>query len=373
VPNLLESLLEAPVERGDKRRMSVTKRPFPERTRSLFEVFAVMGRTASVEGLLRGIDFKLIDPRMVCFAVLGRWPTPQELADLPDPYRPQGHLRRLVLGREFRRAVAARALLAFPEKRRLLFVRLPRCGGERVVETMNAHHPVLPLELDGNAYRDHNVLMPAIGAYANLFESTRTLAVSLPAMAPFVSSPKQESALNWDGAQPPCRVGDLLFAVVRPPRDLALSQVNATLHALRAEGAPALPALMRDRVGPPPAGKNLAAWRNFGRALLPEIVSTNPLCHALGDGTADGAIQACACVPVALVALARLDEWARVALGPMDTPRRIYPEPILRAEDLGAHERDFVDSSTAEDRVFYARFDTKLSAGVLPWVAGAAL
>jgi hypothetical protein len=215
--------------------------------------------------------------------------------------------------------------------------------------------------------------MPAIGVHANMFETTRTLAIALPSMAPFVSTGKEDSALHWDGAQPPCRIGDLLFAVVRPPRDLALSQVNATLHAMRAGGAPPLPAMIRDRVGPPPEGKNLGAWRNFGRALLPEIVSTNPICHALGDGTADGAIQACACVPLQLVALARLDEWARVALGPMDTPRRIFPEPILRAEDLAPNEREIVDSRTAEDRDVYARFDAKLSAGALPWVAGAAL
>src|SRR5580658_7199818 len=132
--SLLESLLEGPVQREDKHRLSVTKRPFPERPRDVFDVFAAMGRTGSLEGLLRGIDFRLADPRMVSFAVLGRWPTWQELTDLPDPYKAQQHLRRLVLGEEFRRGVAARMLMAFPEKRRLLFVRLPRCAGERAIE-----------------------------------------------------------------------------------------------------------------------------------------------------------------------------------------------------------------------------------------------
>lgn len=374
--NLLESLLEGSVQRSDKHRLTVSRRPFPERPRDVFDAFAVMGHAASLEGLMRAFEFKHADPRMVAFAALGRWPTWQELTDLPDPYKPQSHLRRLVLGAEFRRGLAARMLLAFPEKRRLLHVSLPRGAGARAVETMSTHHPVLPLDLDENRFRDHNVLMPAIGAFANLFETTRTLAVSLPAMAAFVTPGRpgtELSALHWDSAQPPCRVGDLLFAVLRPPRERALSAVNAALHALRAGDGLALPAPLRGRIGPPPEGTNLGAWRNFGRALLPEIVSPDPVCRALGDGTAAGTLEACACVPIQLVALPRFDEWARVAIGPMETPRRVSPEPILRAEDLAAAERDMLDGRTAEDRAFYARFDAKLSAGTLPAVAGPAL
>jgi len=372
--NLLESLLATTVERTDDRRLTVTKRLFPNRPRELFDMFAVMGVTASMEGLLRGIEMKLAEPRAATFTVLSRWPTNAELAEITTPYRAQPHLRRMIKSVEFRQNLAARILTVFPERRRILFVRLPRCAGETVMQALDAHHPVLPLDTADDRFRDSDELARTLGKLLGRFDITSTIGVALPALAPFTTPGTGDGMLRWHSTEPVARPTDTIFCVLRPPRDLALSEVNALLTELRADPRAAmLPAALRDKVGRLPEHGDIAAWRGVGRTLLGEVVSFNPVCRALGDGTADSSVAACARIPMQLVGLARYGEWARVALGPTDAPARIASEPILRPDDISGRDREKLEGLVAEDEKFYRRFAAKFEASVLPSVMGEAL
>lgn len=364
--NLLETLLQGAVERDERPPLAISRRPYPASARQLFDLFAAMGATASVGALTRGLEQRQADPRLATFAMLGRWPTAEELAAVPDPYVPGQHVRSLLRSQEFRRGLAARMLAAFPEKRRLLFVRLPRCAGQTTLEQLEALHPMPPTGVGGG----NAALMPRIGICAARFDTTTTLSAWAPRMAAFVTpggmAPGEaDDNLHWQGAEPAFRPGDLLFAILRPPRDLACSQVNAALADLQAGESPAL----RQRVGTLPPAGNVAAWRALGRDLLGDIVTRNPVCHALGDGTAAGALAACRCVPISLVSLGRFDEWARVAIGPVAAVKRIASEPILRREDVADVAAEFV----AEDEALYARFEAAMVGNSLPYVLGSAL
>lgn len=360
--NLLETLLQGAVARDDGAALAVPRRPFPTGPRQVFDLFAAMGATASIGGLARGLDFREVDARLATFALLGRWPTAAEMAALPDPYVPGQHVRLLLRSVEFRRGLAARMLAAFPEKRRLLFVRLPRCAGQSTLERLAQLHPMPPA---GLARHDVATFMPRVGACAARFDSSATLAASAPGMKAFLApGGEADDTLQWRGTEPACRPGDLMFAILRPPREAALSQVNAALAALQAGDA--RPA---QRFGKLPTREDEAAWRALGRDMLSEVVSRNPVCHALGDGTAAGALAACRCVPIQLVGLARYDEWARVAIGPATVAKRIASDPIMRREDLAEDLAGFV----AEDEAFYERFATVMDANPLPYVLGSAL
>jgi hypothetical protein len=265
-------------------------------------------------------------------------------------------------------------LAAFPEKRRLLFVRLPRSAGQATVDHLEGLHPVPPAFIGGRDYRDAAVFMPLIGACANRFDITTTLAVCASRMATFVTpgglaSDQNDDGLQWRGVEPVFRPGDLMFAILRPPRDVALSQVNAALAALGSDEA-SVARPLRQRFGrPPPAGK-ATAWRALGREMLGEVVARNPVCHALGDGTAAGALAACRCVPIQLVGLGRYEAWARVAIGPWEAPRQIGGEAMLRREDVAA---DVLTELVAEDEVFYGRFEAAMAGNAVPYVLGTAL
>jgi hypothetical protein len=114
----------------------------------------------------------------------------------------------------------------------------------------------------------------------------------------------------------------------------------------------------------------LAEWRQIGRDMLDSVLPRNPLCQALADGMAEGALRACARSPVQLVALDGYNAWARVAFDTV-APDPLPPvQPVLRAEDLSTEDRAAIDRATAEDRVVVARFDARRAVTGLPGVPG---
>ena len=70
---LIESLLAGgKVVRQDKKRLTLNQRPQPARPRDFFELLALMGRNATVEGLMRAISNHGAEPRLVFTSMLGR-------------------------------------------------------------------------------------------------------------------------------------------------------------------------------------------------------------------------------------------------------------------------------------------------------------
>jgi hypothetical protein len=375
--NLIESLIGGAVERYDDRRLSVTKRPPPTKPREFFEIFALMGATASPEGLMRGIDWKHVDPCMLTFAVLGRWPTSQELAELQVPYRPYVHLRHLLGSEEFRTAIVRRLFEVFPERQRLLFVRIPRCAGTSVMSVLDTKHPILPLDLGDRPFREAPVLVPLLGQLLGRFGTTRTLVVAQPRIGPFVEAPTVTPAcgdpLHWHLPQPPCRGTDLLFTIIRPPEALILSEVNGILTALRRPASPGEPASLaeqRKHHAPLPDQTDSAGWKQLGRKLLAATTLRNPICTALGDGTAAGAFAACARVPIQLVAIEAYRQWSRAAFDSSPADPVNVSTPILQPADLTAEDSAHLSSLIAEDAVFYARYAERRQAEQIPYVLG---
>jgi hypothetical protein len=375
--SLIENLMGSGERRKDNKRLEIFVRPLPARVRELLDVFSSMGRTASLAGLHRGIEIDGKDAKLVFYAFIGRWPTAAELEQLPKPYDVRRHVTSLVVSEEFRTSLLRRTFDAFFEKRRILLIRMPRSAGVHAIQMISDSHPFMPLDLADPRYAKPQTFVPLLGQLTERLGSARTLATAGPTMAAFLQSPSSRCTghdpLAWHYIPAPCRPDDLMFAIVRPPRALALSQVNGALTALRAgHKAAGLADRLADR-GPLPARTDMAAWRALGRTVLPDVVGQNPLCRALGTGTAESAFAACALSPVHLVAMDGYNAWARIALeAPLPGPLNVSEE-ILRDEDLTAADRDLIAARTAEDETFHAAFKAKQQAGGLPAVRGWAL
>jgi hypothetical protein len=375
--NLIENLISAGIPRKDKKRIEIYVRPLPIRARELFDVFSSMGRTASLQGLHRGIELADKDPKLVTFAFLGRWPTADELAALPVPYDPNRHATSLVMSVEFRTFLMRRMFDAFADKKRILLVRIPRSCGVHAIQMISDNHPFMPVDLNDPRYAKPQIFIPTLGQLTERLGTARTVSTASPTMAAFTHPPAAQltgdDPISWHYVPPVCRPDDLMFAVMRAPQALALSAVNGALTVLRAgHSAFGLAEHLAER-GPLPPKDNLPAWRALGRAILPRVVTVNPICHALATGTAESAFAACALSPVSLVAIDGYKGWARIALeAPLPDPLNVS-EPILRTEDLTPADRDLIAARTAEDEIFYAKFKARQEAGGLPAVRGWAL
>ena len=373
--SLIESLLSGPVIRADQKRMGVTMRPPPMRLREVFEVFAAMGRTASFQGVHRSLELRSAEPASLANAVLGRWMTVEELAAF-DGKNHWPQLRSMLLSEEFRRPFVRRVLDAFSEKRRVLHVRIPSCAGRHVQALMEGAGPLLPLDVGTKKYATADVLGPLLGRLFGSINIARGIGVTLPAMGPFVEA--QQAAvtgadpLHWVSESPPCRAIDLLFAVIRPPVALALSQVNGTLTALRDQAD--MPGLQRiaAQLRPLPPSGDRAAWKLLAQKLLHESLPINPICSALGDGTCAGAIAACGRVPIELVNLEddHYAEWVRPAINAQLLDPIGVSEPFLKPSDLTSADHLVIAARMGEDIAFFEHFLACLKKSGLPLVRG---
>ncbi len=372
--SMIETLLDNPVVRPDNVRLVATRRPAPMRPRELFEVFGVLGVSSSYQGLIQSLDFKLTSPGLLANAVLSRWLTNAELAAVGQPYKAPMHLRELLLSYEFRGTLIRRVCEAFPEKRRMLHVRIPSCAGRYTMAVLQTTYPTFRNDYASREFGKVEYLAKYLGVLLSAVNTARAVAISTPQLTSFIDPPAlatvESDPLGWAINPAPCRAQDLLFTVVRPPVSLALSQVNATLTRLRMpDPPPALQSIAR-ALGPLPAADQKAAWQALGRKLLASHLPQNPICTALGTGTADSAFAACARVPIQIVGIDRYCDWCRTAFEGPPYEATDASEPFLQEADLTAADRATINARMAEDIIFYNRFQPLYESGGLPWVPG---
>jgi hypothetical protein len=366
--SMLENLIGSAVKRRDDKRILPVKRPLPMRQRDVLELFMALGAQATAESIVMSCDLRDAEPRSLLFVVLGRWPTQAELAEHAGHYRARQHLRSLLLGQEFRTHLVRRICDAFPERPRLLYVRIPRCAGEHFLAMANTLHAVLPPDLPVWRPRDEAVFIPAVGSFIGRFNFTKTILLAQASLGPFVqvhadTGQGGADSLPWRLNPPPQRPGDRLFTIIREPVSLILSQVNAILTDLYAGPAGRTPRseTWRQKLGPLPPPDDLAAWKKLGEAILLRLPDRNPICTALADGTAAASLQACRLTDIEIADVSRYGEWVRYKWDLEPDPPSNISRPILAEADLGSSAHAHLTGIVAEDRQFYAKFSAKLA------------
>ena len=396
------------VKRQYDRHLNIATRPLPTRPRQLFELLGALGLNATFPGLLRSVEIRRADPQQIVFIALGRWPTLAEIEAFPDPYNPGLHLVALIRSHEFRAQFVHNACDAFAERKRLLYVRIPRSGGASVLNMLDSRHPLLPLDLTAQRFNDPVLLIQTMGQVLSRMATSKHLALAHTTMAPFLrrakgrgapgsarsggtgpggrgpggtgpgggeaggaeaghteAGPAGDDPFGWRGPLPPCRVEDTFFTVLREPQARALGQINALLSAWQS-GEQAVPAPVLARLDKPAKRARPGDWRQLGRDILADTVLPNPVCHALGDGTAEGTLVACSRSPLQLVQLEQLNLWSRTELENMSSDSVAASEPILRRQDLAAGEVAALEEATEQDQIIYQRFIARLKETDLP-------
>ncbi len=369
MPSMIETLIGSGVQRPDEKRIVPTRRPLPGRPRDLLELFVALGREATIPSLLQACDLRLSDPRHMTFITLSRWPSFEELEAQPTPYAVHPHLRSLITGEEFRLSLVRRICDAYAERPRMLYVRIPRCAGRHFLKTIEPMHALIPEGLDRWKRNDQNEFIPALGAYLGRFTMTRTIMIAHPSMLPFIQATDpvlpatSEQTLPWCLNPPPRRVGDRLFTILREPTGLILSQVNAILTALQAPRTSDTPdiAALRGNLGKVPGPKNTDAWKAIGRQVLAGLALRNPICQALGSGTALSALQACRLSDIEIADFSLYHDWIKYTWD-------VEPEPATNSAPAFLTQADLDDDDTRalrglidEDLVFYAEVKARLA------------
>ena len=360
MPSLIETLIGSGIKRPDEKRILPTRRPLPSRPRDLLELFVTLGDQATMPSLFEACDLRDTDPRHITFVALNRWATAEELAEQPTPYNARHHLRSLVLGQEFRRSLIRRICDAYPERPRMLYVQIPRCAGAHFLTLANTMHAIMPDGIDRWKRGDQTIFIPRLGTYLARFNQTRSITLRLPVLAPFTQTtpPAQaDTLLPWSINPPPKRPGDRLFTILREPASLIMSQVNAILTRLQAPtpGDEAAEDPWRQRLSPLPPPDDAPAWKALGRTVLASLTTADPICHALGDGTAASALEACRLADIEIADLTSYHDWVKYSWDVEPEPPSNTSSRILSREELDQTSAAHLARLTAEDSVFYAK------------------
>jgi hypothetical protein len=326
----------------------------PRNLRETLQLLSLLDPDRGLHALLDQIDWSAVFPQQIYDAILDRLPESAELAASTEGYSALRHARAALISAEFQINIVKRTLEAFPEKTRLLFVHVPKCAGTDLTENLRTRYPWLSKGL-GEA----NWTSPAqLLAHLRQFVIDAQFADTV-----FVSG---HFRLKWYLTNGLYRNADRLFAAVRHPHELVLSQVNYILKRFREDPEYARPDTRAwiKTIGesPPRPAASEADFRELGFRILAnsKIVRRNFLCHFLGNDTADSAIAMLSGCDIELTEIRRYTTWLNTTWGIASATRLNEAHPILKWRDLDRSQRDYVSEICDQDLRLYERIVTAM-------------
>lgn len=338
----------------------------PTRPREALELLGHLGEGAPLRGLLERVDWGGVSPRQIYTGILNRLPETAAMSVPGEGYSALSHAEAAFLSNEFQDNILTTVLDAFPEKRRLLFVHVPKCAGTDLIENLSAVHPSLHEDLGRREWTG-----PVM-----FFEKLRQFVVRAALSdSIFISG---HIPLSWYIEQNLYRFGDRMFSVVRQPYDVVISQVNYVLkrffeapkchHPDTREWADFLGFETFD------TEMSQSALRAMAFRILshPQIVTANYLCAFLGNGTADSAIEMMARCDIELTDTSHYKEWLLSSWNIDSSSQANKSTPYIKSSDLDASQRSYVFSDLCrEDLKLYDRIMAKMqekgAASVFGW------
>jgi hypothetical protein len=337
--------------------------PAPRTQRQTFELFAELGDDGDLNGLLEKIEYSGVTPRQAYLAVLGRLPESAALSTVPANYMPRDQIGQALASGEFQALIRENILRAFPDKKRLIFIHIPKCAGTDLVDALAARYPRITEHLSG----------PQWFAGKDLYLYLRNLARHL----------KEADAILFHGHVPLMwfleqgfhRLDDSYFTVVRHPVDIMISQVNYVLKRFYETPRFRQPDSREwaDMLGLTVFDRNMPREEMIALGLRilrdPRIVTPNCLCSYLGAGTEASAADLMARFDVEVTDVSRYDRWLKERWG-TDTARKNTSKPILTRDAISDEDKAYAESICKEDMALYRRIMERLDTGTALSIRG---
>ncbi len=369
--SLIEQLMGNPLARPDKA-LPIPERVLPpERPRDLFGILANFGPYTSTQTLKTNVDWKLANPHMVMFSALGRMPSAAELDALMQPYVAHVHLRQLLGSQEFRLPITQRLLETHADRQRHLWVRLPGCGHEAMLDVLAQRHPMVPdvpagPRIGGEPY---DAMLIALGVFMAALRGSRTVMAVGPSLLELTrpaAMALDQPGLGWVMRAAPLRVGDTISTLLADPVSVALARLRALVAAVLAPAPLPKYAALRKKLALADDADENAVLAHAAQLIGP-LLSANPICSALGDGTAEGTVALCREADIELADTAGMDGWI-TARWDMDAPEPPAHQPAPLALDrLAPPAQAALLAGIEQDQRFYEIFKTRLA--LAGWVA----
>lgn len=340
--------------------------PAPVDPRSLFRMFSLYETEQGVYPLLCRLDFTRTQQNHLEFSAFGDIPVASRGRVPWVPYVARDHLNDLLHSPRFQRNALIYALRAFPEKRRLLFVHIPKCAGSDLSMHLAQRFPSLEQRLMEEDWTDKDGLFQALAEFVreSLFSDSIFVRGHIP--------------LNFYGDAELIRPADRIFTVVRDPIEIALSQVNYVLTKFQLN------------IDSGVMERDTSEWlKLLGLSGLPEpitpqfvtefapkilynrhIVEPNSMCRWLGGGDADAVRDRLARYMVEITDTSRYNDWLSGEWGISARTRQNESIKFVSLKTLAYQELAFLRSLSPEDMKLFGWIQNALSRAQRSWITG---
>jgi len=330
--------------------------PAPRTVREMLQAFALYDPKRGLPSLLNRMQHEGVTRRQIYFNTLGRAPERGRVAADGPNFNARATLTNALGGREFQTRIREIVLDAFPEKKRKIFVHIPKCAGSDLLVTLRRHYP----------YLHHHLALPETTEKAMLFEHLQEFAACVGISDTIAIS--GHVPLRWYQEKELIRFEDDVFTTIRHPHDILYSYISFILTRLvQFQGKPRgdttgwLTALGLTDIVPEPSAAYLT---DLGGQLLraPAVTKPNMICGNLGRGTAESALDAIIVTDIEITDVARYSDWRAAKFG-YEPAKRVNPSKPLFTPDLASKaDRKLISEMTGEDVVLYEKIQAKLSA-----------
>ena len=323
--------------------------PAPINTRQLLNLFVFYEADKGLPSILGRLDCGAMSKRQISACVLGRAPDNWQAALDGENFVPRAAFANRLNSVEFQTRIREIVLNAFPEKRRTIFVHIPKCAGSDLTVGLRRQVPML----------HYNLATPEITQKPDLFAALKEIVLCAPFSNTIAIS--GHVPLRWYQERNLVRYEDDLFTVVREPRSMIFSYISFILTRLktfvgtkRNDTTNWLKAIGMTEIVPDPSPAYLV---EIGSRLLrtPQVTSRNMICNNLARGQAVGAIENAVLTGIEITETQRYSAWKQAKFG-LPSERRVNEsQPLYTPELAPAADRDFIDEMVSEDLVVYGK------------------
>jgi hypothetical protein len=319
--------------------------------RSMFELLVWYDERLGLAPLLSRLDLDGHQPRQVYCGVFGM--PPQATAHLPPEgrYYPRDHLNEVLLSDEFQTDLLPRLLSAYEDKRRLIFIHIPKCAGTDLSNKLKTRFPWVDFNIMDADWTTKDAMLRHLSRLATQIRFADSLYLC------------GHARLDYYARNHLIRPTDQPFTIVRDPSDVIMSQVNYvltrfwldgeqkemrpdTLEWLRLIGIDALPSRMSE-----------AFVHHAGMKVLQntDIVKPNSICYWLGgeNANAQEALGALISQDVEVTDTSHYVEWLAQRWQMHSRSRDNPSMKFLTVKMLPRQYRDYIMEISREDMKLY--------------------
>jgi hypothetical protein len=324
--------------------------PAPKNSRELFRLFSLYDKETGIAGLADRINFENVTRSQLYFSILQRPPETRRLIGHDNTsYDPKRHFCEMICSDEFQSRLICLLLGSFPEKRRLIHIHIPKSAGTHFFARLAPLYPCINKLIEVPDWTSKQELMEILSGFASIVDFFEFLMV------------QGHLTLNYVTQEIGVRFGDEISTVVRDPVMSAISTANYVASRLMVDPMGTYPDTRQwlDLLGMDslPENRSNASIRAVALAALANnrIALVNPICHYLGNGTSESAINNIVVNNVEITDTVRYDRWLETRWN-IPTGSRINQSlPILDHDDVIPSFSDRLHYLCSEDlKVFEA-------------------